>query len=354
MSQYTALYQYTIQTVTSMLQINTEWISRYKGYTDSIKNNESIIKLASNCFGAAPNLDIYLPISKAKQSNSRTVYLDVRYKGQSIAELRIGIHTNTVRLSVKTSTNMRDYCEYPPELEIISEKNLIDWHSDKASAFRKFFASNPKRNSDTSIAHNISISKKKKKENLEHNYESQLLKQFTLKTTKGKILRRIQPVTLFQKKFQMPTPIYASKAANSILKYSNQWGGGVDILARYGHGRGTYLTVIELKDKCEKKEPPEKAIAQAIAYATFLWRLLRTPQADSNGWWELFGFRGIVPHELKIKVVIAMPEGNYNDTLFANERLYFLNTKDFLELNYIYFNAVQNKITGITKTSLLN
>ena len=336
MSDHTELYQETIRKVTENMHTNNEWASRYAGYISAINNIGAEIKQADSKFGFAKNLDIYLPVSKAKQANSRTVYFDVRYKGQSVAELRVN-NKQEVTICFKTDTNMRDYLGYPSDLQDISNKELVDWHGQKARAFRKFFAGSPER---------------KNGNNLEHNFESQLLNQFSLKSSSGKIMCNIQPVILLGKWFQMPTPFNACRAKDNAVKFSFQYGGGIDILARQGHGKGTYLTVIELKDECKASEPPERAIAQAIAYATFLRFLLRTPDADPNGWWKFFGFGGTIPEKLKIKAVIAMPVGKYNDTLFANEALGFPDSNDCLEMHYIFFNVNKNKIEGIAQTSL--
>lgn len=335
MSQFTQDYKDIILDVGYRLNNNDEWVSRYKGYTSAINGNSFYIKQASHAFGFSPNLDIYLSTSKAKQANSRTVFFDARYKGQNVAELRI--RDTDVFIRCHTDHNKKYYSEYPLELVGIPKSDEIDWKSPEAINFRKYFASSPSRMSGN---------------NLEHSYESQLLRQFSMTTSKGKYLSYIQPITLLGNKFQMPTPIKASGAKDGKLDYSKDKGGGIDILARQGRGEGISLTVIELKDECNAIERPEKAIKQAIAYATFLQKLLRTPEADSKGWWSFFGFNGIIPAFLKIQTVIAMPRGNYNDKSFAMEKLVIPNSNDYLELHYLYFDVDNNNITGIEDTSL--
>lgn len=334
MSQLTQDYTDMIRDVGCLLDGNSEWIPRYKGYVSAINCKSSIIKQASLRFGSTPNLDIYLPTSKAKQANRSTVFFDVRYKGQSVAELRIRAAGVFIKF---LTTNEKYYSAYPPTLSISSENGEKGWQSQEARLFRKFFAGSPSR---------------KKGENREHDFESQLLKQFSKKTSNGKYLRNIQPIRLLGKNFQMPTPITASRAMDGAMDYSKHNGGGIDILVRQGIGNDVCLTVIELKDECVAHEPPERAIMQAIAYATFLQKLLRTPDADSNGWWSFFGFNGPIPAKLKIRTVIAMPRGDYNNTSFAMEKLDIPNSSDCLELHNLYFNADGN-ITGIADTSLM-
>jgi len=334
MSQLTQDYTNMIRDVGCLLDGNSEWIPRYKGYATAINGKSSLIKQASLRFGSTPNLDIYLPTSKAKQANSRTVFFDVRYKGQSVGELLIRDHGVSIRFH--TDKNNTCYSAYPKKLFDIPDNGEKDWLSQEAILFRKFFASAPSR---------------KKGKYFEHDFESQLLNQFSKKTSNGKYLRNIQPIRLLGKNFQMPTPITASRAKDGAMDYSKHNGGGIDILVRQGIGNGVCLTVIELKDECVAHEPPERAIMQAIAYATFLQKLLRTPEADSVGWWSFFGFNGSIPKRLKIRAVIAMPRGDYFDTSFAMEKLDIPNSSDCLELHYLYFNADTN-ITGIAETSL--
>lgn len=170
--------------------------------------------------------------------------------------------------------------------------------------------------------------------------ESKLLKNFSKKSSDGKIIRNIQPVTMLKESlfFQMPTPLKASNAKDGIIEYSAENGGGIDILARIGRGT-TYLAIIELKDKYEKNEPPEKAVCQAIAYATFIRELLRSKSGKK--WWRFFGFGGDLPKSLKLFAIIAMPNSEKaNKTFVYNCNHDIINLsldgEDKLELGYIY------------------
>ena len=337
MSLFTQEYRDIIKEVGSLLDGNSKWIQRYKGYISAIKTNDSIIKDARRKFNSSENLDIYLSVSKVKGANSRTVTFDVRYKGQSVGE--IFVRKSGVSIRFKTGNNEKYYSGYSPMLSSIPETEERDWkNSEEAQCFREYFKDSSRR---------------KNGKNLEHNFESQLLEQFLKDRSDDKYLLNIQPIRLLEKGyFQMPTPITASEAMKGKIEYSGENGGGIDILARQGIGNGVCLTVIELKDECKKEEPPEKAIMQAIAYATFLQKLLRTPGADPEGWWKFFGFNGPIPAKLKIRTVIAMPEGDYNDTSFGGEILPIGESNDCLELHYLYFTAEGDTITGISDTSL--
>jgi hypothetical protein len=91
---------------------------------------------------------------------------------------------------------------------------------------------------------------------------------------KGKQIKKIKPVRYQGIRFGMPTPLGASD--HKKLKYSGFRGGEIDILARTGRGRATYLTVIEVKDENKQNEPPKDALKQAIKYAVFIRELLRS------------------------------------------------------------------------------
>jgi hypothetical protein len=333
MSKYIDLYQRTIATVEKMLDADREWILRYKGYAEDINNLTSHIKEAKGKFHAWQNLAVYLSVSAVANARKNKVSFDLRYNGQSVGTIHV--KGDNVLLDIKTSKN-QIYCDYPKKLQGLDK--AVPWDGAEARAFRTFFKKAPERKAGN---------------NREHNFESQLLAQFLKRKGAGKLLCHIQPVMLSGFRFQMPTPLGACKAKDGILKYAAACGRGCDILARQGHGKGTYLTVIELKDESDKKEPPEKAISQAIAYATFVRMLLRTDQdAISQAWWKLFGFKGRIPAKLKIQVVIAMPVGKYNETSFGKEKLVFAGSEDSLELHYIYFDVKADKITSVKETSL--
>ena len=351
MSLYQNLYLPIFYASIQLLENNdAEWVSRYHYYIDGLNIMIPTINKAKSKFGSSPYLDIYLPLNKAlkyidgsKQETDLKVSFDVRYKGQNVAELNIV--NDDIILRINTDKNARCFSDYPDCLKAIPDGSKLGWHSNEAKLFRKYFAGLPERTNGS-------------RQYLERYFESQLQKQLSMDTAKARYVHNIQLIGIFGKRFQMPTPLMASMAKNGILTYADDQGGGIDILARQGRGKRCFLTVIELKDECKASEPPEKAIMQAIAYATFLRELLREPKASANQWWQFFGFHKAIPDELKIQAVIAMPKGKYNCTCFSGQRLNFSQSNchpgDHIELHYLYFDVDQSNhtITGIASTSL--
>ena len=314
---------------------NTEWVNRYKEYPIKIVSNLQRIDDALSSFNSCKGLEYYLPISKALGITKNRVYFDVRYHGQSVATIHV---VNSVEVYFKSKVSNNKLSQYPEDK--LSNTNTYKWVSSEGTIFRKYF--------EYIFNKNILPAHK-----AEHKLESMLLGNFAQSFSTNKHFLGIQPIMLAKQRFQMPTPIKASDAKNNKLAYSKQYGGGIDILARVGHGKGTYLSVLELKDQSvsgNKREPPEKAIKQAIAYATFIRELLRHDDTSADLWWKMFGFKeGSLPKKLTIKTVIAMPKDPNNDKSFAGEKLNFYNSDDNLELHYLYFDR---NLTGTADTSL--
>lgn len=106
-------------------------------------------------------------------------------------------------------------------------------------------------------------------------------------------------------------------------------GGGIDILARVTHKKkenekgGSRIAIIELKDENKSSEPQAKAMKQALIYATFIARLLRSKSGDT--WWNIFRDQEKnfeepkqVPKDLHLDVVTLMPKGNSNEGSLAS------------------------------------
>lgn len=312
----------TIAEAQKLLSLNNEWIERYKGYADKIEINLDSIKNNRKRFNEFAPLRFYLSMTNANKTQSGLL-LDVRYRGQSVASLK----TNKNAITISTSknhdkNNLRDFnCN-------ITLKNT-SWQDEKASAFRKFFKDrNNTRN-------NIN------KKNEEHNVESLLLTEFSKRKRINKQLTGIKAIKIGNIRFGMPTPISASNH-KSPLKYSRHFGGGIDIFARTGGGRSTFITVIEVKDENKSNEPPIYALKQAIQYAVFIRELLRSVSGDE--WYKIFGFRGKIPASLKIRAVCAMPDDN-PDFSFRNKK--YLLGNDEIECHYIYFKYDGKKISNI-------
>lgn len=316
-----------IKEVQDMLSEKSEWLERYTRYAESFHANIDVIKSNRSIFYEFPPLYFY--ISNTNTINAKSsLLLDVRYRGQSVARLKINKNNITISTTKKDKENLRDFdCDI--------QLNNIPWLAPEAREFRKFF-----KNRDYLRNENVG-----NKKNEEHNVENLLLSEFSKPSSIGKQITGIQPIKIDKIRFGMPTPISASN--HKVLKYSNHNGGGIDIFARTRKGFSTYLTVIEVKDENNAKEPPMEALKQSIQYAVFIRELLRS--ACGKNWYKIFGFKGAIPKNLKIRAICAMPDDNL-DKSFAKKT--YLIGEDKIECHYIYFKYDGKQLTDF-QTSLI-
>lgn len=301
-----------IKEAQDLLINNPEWNNRYKDYAENFLANIDVIKFNRKRFNEFSPLNFYISTTNAKNAKTKLL-LDVRYRGQSVATLDATQNDIIISTNDQDDKNLRDFnCNI--------KLNNISWRSTQVSEFRKFF-----RDRDNSRNKN-----EKNKMNEEHNVENLLLSEFSKRSSNDKQITGIQPVKICGNRFGMPTPISASN--HNALKYAKQYGGGIDIFARTGKGRATCLTVIEVKDENNSKEPPKDAIKQAIQYAVFIRELLRSDCGEK--WYKIFGFSGAIPNILTIRVVCAMPD-DIIDKSFAKQTCLIGNDK--IECHYIYF-----------------
>ena len=356
-------YENVITEVLQELYKDTEWQDRYKNYIEEIntKAENNTFKNAQNQFALPAPFHLYMPLSMVINdcSSKRTVF-DLRFHGQSVANLLVS-NNEQKKVYIKIKKNQAVYnalidAGMTKEANTFGEivEKTVDWHSKNAKDFRKIYA-----DLEEKLEKNPQL---RIKGQPEHELESELLKNYSQKSSAKKEFSFIQPVMMrdTHARFQMPTPIKASNLKNDMTKPSNSKsrGGGIDILARIGSGYKTKLAVIELKDENTKSEPPHKAIRQAIAYATFLRELIRSD--SGKDWWEFFGFGRDIPEELIIKAIIAMPyrnkkgEVDEHTTEFINfiehteidnksktekkinKKIKIGETDDYIELEYIF------------------
>jgi hypothetical protein len=294
-----------IKEAQALLSQNTEWVDRYNAYTESlIENiNSGSLSLLKQEFNEYPPLRFYISTTNAKKKN--VLSLDIRYLGQSVATLTANPTNIIISTKDKEEKNARDFgCNI-----ILNDEK---WISPKAKQFRIFFRDKVPD----------------KKHNHESNVENLLLEEFSKTSSDNKAILHIQPVKIFDIRYAMPTPISASNPKK--LKYAGSKGGGIDLFARTG--KKPYLTIIEIKDENTQKEPPLDALKQAIQYAIFIRELLRSDKGQT--WYHIFGFSGLLPKKLKIRVACAMPD-DFADTSFANKTYAVGN--DEIECHYIYF-----------------
>jgi len=312
----------------ALLAQNNEWVQRYLEYGKTIKEKtESIIKQRRQ-FHEWPPLYLYSTVTDAMGSGG----FSLRYQGQNVAKLKV---TQKGVFLLSTPFIKPNIQYFGCDIDTFSSKESpsAPWSQDVAKKFRDFFRGKP-----------IRIKAKLNKINNEHRIESAILTELTKHTSTDKSILYIQPVKIADvARFQMPTPL---KASVKEILYSKHHGGGIDILARVGRGGGKCLAVIEVKDENKAAEPPAKAIEQAIAYATFIHALLRDPIAGPI-WWELFGFKGALPRQLKILTACAMPKDPARDGAgFEGKRISLDGRKngDYLELHSMFFTETGNTI----------
>jgi hypothetical protein len=308
-----------VNEVQNLLSLNQEWVKRYGIYAQNIDVNHKKIKEKKKEFNEWSPLYLYMTLTEAK---GRMAF-SLRYFGQEVATLKTNSDNTTISTTKYDDSNKRDF-NCPIELDNKS------WRSEEAKDFRRHFSGFPLRTD------------KSGKQNNEHRIESLLLTEFSRANRIEKIISNIQPVKLAGiARFQMPTPLRASDINN--VTYADWHGGGIDILTRIGTGGATKLCVMEVKDENVPKEPPGKAIQQALAYATFLGKLLKSESGQQ--WWNIFGFNGDLPGHLDIYVCCVMPSIENNDTSFSGKMINL--SGDNLLLDYIYFNERDNCIVDI-------
>lgn len=323
-----------------LLENNNEWADRYNGYASAILKNKDKYGMRSRKFKINSPLYVYSSITKVK-SNSSTCTFDLRFAGQSVGEIKVD-RNGCILLNVDD-----EQAKYVHEhfgstfLKGFSK----EWKSPIATEFRQLFM-------------NQSSTKSTKVHSQEHRIENWMLAEFSKKTrSEGKLLCDIQPVRLGGKFFQLATPLSASKHGNPP-KYSNEKGGGIDILARVNHTTNTRdnrLAVIELKDDNNPTESQAMTLQQSLAYATFLAYLLRSN--SGTNWWHIFGRSREVPEILHIDAVTLMPDEGASEEGCLNETpINKLNV--ILHPHTLYFNrgADGNPISfsGTLKDSLAN
>ena len=361
-------YENVIVEVQKLLSANKEWKDRYRKYIDTIltKAEKAPFKKVQEQFAVPSPFQLYMPLSTVVNdcSGLRTVF-ELRFHGRSVATLivankedkKVALRVKRtqaiykVLTDAKKKTDAEDLEKLVKGTEALSE---YDWHGKEAKNFRKIYSDlehTLKNNTQLRLAGQP-----------EHEMESYLLCNYAHRSSTDREVRFIQPVMMYGTRacFQMPTPIRASDVKNGVdkLSYSKSNGGGIDILARVGSGRSTYLAVLELKDENTKSEPPHKAVCQAIAYATFLRELIRSESGQK--WWNFFGFGGSIPKELSLKAIITMPYRNKEGIVDESTSKFidFINdpdvnriikipgTNDAIELGYI-FRGAPNGVIGI-------
>ena len=333
-----SIYSDKAKETLDLLRANAEWIDRYKKYANEISGNITMLKERKASFHKWNSLYVYLTTSEMKKGGS--ISFSLRYKGQEVGKLVV---KDEIMCYPAYENNKKNF-GYTPSFQ-----SEFPWNSENAREFRKFFSSNNPTRIDCG------------KKNDEHRYESMLLSYFEDRNKEIDAFKHIRPISVISGvRFPMPTPISASN--KKAVTYSGTSGGGIDIFTRTGHGKATYLNIMELKDENHKGEEPTVVIRQAIAYATFVLRLLRSESGAE--WYKLFGFSSTLPDSIKVYATCLMPKGYCDDKSFANHKIYvdktsdktsdiLLDNSDIIELHYMFFDEANNSIFNVD-TSLNN
>lgn len=296
-----------ISTTLHLLAENTEWEERYAKY---IRRN-LIRKSSKRPFNKPEGLSLYSSVSGYKGQT-----YDLRFDGQSVGI--VSCSTEGVMLYPRNENNKK-------YVGLDLDKEKYKWVSTDATQFRKHFKD--LANSSVDI----------KLKSPEHRVENRLLKEFSKRTrAEGKALCNIQPITLYGCYFQMPTPI---KASEHHPEYAKQYGGGIDILARVKSSSGeSRICVMEVKDENKPSESQSAAMEQALTYAIFIARLLRSKSGQE--WWDFFMDREFVsktiPDKIDIDVVTIMPQGETEE--YCGEGIEVKELSTVLHCHSLYYN----------------
>jgi hypothetical protein len=262
--------------MTLLDEVEAAWTPKHDkmaaDWATALENKLPQFLAASKRFKAPAPLDVYLTVSRAKQPTPK---FSLRFLGQEVAELVV---KDDVMLKIGkelAATNAKYFG--------IPEKGVFAWNDARGIAFRKHFKSLDHKSVKVGVP--------------EHLVEAEFLKHMR-KGGRGKFggpKAGIQPVDLAGCRFQLPLPLSASSGSPKDSR------GSIDILARRGSGRGTRLSVWELK----APDKTASAIEQAYIYAVTLLKVLRSSSGEF--WYRtVFGFNGKVPKRLTVEAVVAV------------------------------------------------
>lgn len=221
-------------------------------------------------------LKVYLSYTSATKS---VVDFSVRYLGQEVATLRAAKGNVHINIPPKTAAKNDHYFE-------INLQGTHEWRGLEAQSFRSHFQSLPHRD-----YHSVVKSE-------EHHIESEFLRHMKDPTSNkfNGTLKGIQPVMLGGFPFQFPLPISGNTGEPKLTN------GNIDILARRGTGKGTKISIWELK----RPKTTAHAISQAYIYSVTLLKMLRTPISGDIWYQDIIGFGNKVPDKLTIESVVAV------------------------------------------------
>ena len=296
--------------VLRLLNKETEWQKRYKKYIDEVNVVLANPKANYRKFRTPEQLSRYSSVSRR---DGKTY--DLRYEGKSMAVVRCDKNEKIYLTPNEKNLSDIQFSE--------KYKKGNEWNSEYSKELRSFFKHINNGNDSQP----------------EHKLENKLLRHFISRDKSFHIL----PVQLYDCFFQMPTPLKASNH-KQLPTYAKQSGGGIDILARVTpikrlDNEYSRLCVMEVKDQNVQRESQADAMGQAVAYAVFIAKLLRSKSGQD--WYDFLMKRkekkknGNVPENLHIDVVTVMTKGNTDE--FCNEDLDVSELNTTLHCHTLYF-----------------
>lgn len=283
-------YQEVCNLVLNLLQKN-EWKQSYSNYLSkwarftkkATQYNRIKNLIRTGFYKANPNLakehyfeqnfGLYTSVSVESQR------YDLRFRGLSIAYFHINRKRRTVFDKPSINEQKEGSNRIPKILNLLGKDRFEEWATGEK---------------DIPIENWGKFSSMFNPENISKDYyneavvESALLNHINKQDKTDSPFKNITAITRPRENtayFQLNTPLSGShihefycqkeKPIDEFLNYANPSdGGGIDILCRRGRGGSSIVQVMEVKDSYSNNEQPQYAVSQAIAYSTFLIRLL--------------------------------------------------------------------------------
>lgn len=303
-------YQAWAEKVQKELQDNADWVGRYEKYADGILKNKEKMKQYRGKFKVPKPLECYLTLGNSIKG--RMIY-DLRYLGQSVGEIHIRNEQPILVVTEKIANQSNEFFGY--EKDGICDE---PWSTgEKAKAFRAFYK-------------NL-VDKERLPRQKEHMVEAKLFQELAKPLGKDKQLKQIQPIQFADCFTHMKTAVKASKSKDGEVAIVNT-GGEIDVFCRRKVSpKESRLTVIEVKDKVERRESFEEAMFQAISYAVFIRELIHT--SCGNKWMQIWGINSKCTEGITINAVVAIPIDDVAVPDFHGQKIILGN--DRIELHYM-------------------
>lgn len=264
-----SLYQQVIALWNQDVEEKTaRWAQELQGAMDRVQE-------ASSLYHDWSPLQSIISLSKARLPK---LQVSLRYCGQEVGVLEFPGNAVVLKNSLVTAANTRKV--FGIELPV----GEFLWTGPEARNFKKTFQSMHGNTNQPSFNEKIQ----------ERHIQAMMWKQMELSSEGG--FKACQPVMIGTLPFQCPVPLSCN---TGIPKLSDR--GNMDILARRGLGKGTFPAIWELK----RPGVCEDALSQAYLYAVQLALMLRAPE-QGQVWYTNLGFKGTVPQDLKIDIILAL------------------------------------------------